>query len=368
MNKNNKGLTLVEVLVASTIMIFVVVSMYALIIATQKTQLTEGRKLDMNQSARVVEQILYDNFRSAGSVLSILNGPNFLGGNVPFNGILPLNNNNYPDGVILAAGDPDAVTRSIAAFNPGDGILDVVTTNRANGTVGWFDNDVGLIVRSDGYYVFRVLPQGVAATRLTIRSIPVYYSGLLNSPPYNDVSDEQLGSAGNSSTYAINSPVIRLDFFNIFLVRTEADGSRMLTMTTDCENVANVLGSPPTDTRCVPLVPNLEDIQFEYVIRGLVVPPDVWASSQAGFANPCQAGNENGASCVDFINAFYLRNIASVRIAILLRTEEEREKSVSSGVTFIKPPMGDVAGQTLSVLRFHYSYMQYEVNLRNYDL
>ncbi len=58
--------------------------------------------------------------------------------------------------------------------------------------------------------------------------------------------------------------MVRLEYFNIFLVRTEADGSRTLTLTTDCEGVGAIFANPITDTRAVPILPNIEDIQIEY--------------------------------------------------------------------------------------------------------
>ena len=74
-----RGFTLVEMMVSMTIMMFVVIALITLIMTTQSAHLTEGRKLDMNQGARVVEQMLYDGFRSAGSVLSLANTPTILG-------------------------------------------------------------------------------------------------------------------------------------------------------------------------------------------------------------------------------------------------------------------------------------------------
>ncbi len=242
--KPRRGFTLVEMMVSLTIMMFVIISLITLIITTQNAHLTEGRKLDMNQGARVVEQMLYDGFRSSGSVLSLANTPALLGSpNVPFNGVYPLNNNNYPDGVILSSGDPDAVTRLTADFAPGATTINVITVDRppdgvSAAAVAWQENDLGLVMRSNGYYVFRVTATpALGDTQLTIRSNPAYYSGLLNTANYNDACDEQLGIYGNSGNYISESPVVRLEFFNIFLTRSEADGSLTLTLSTDCDGV-----------------------------------------------------------------------------------------------------------------------------------
>jgi hypothetical protein len=320
----------------------------------------------------VVEQMLYDGFRSAGSVLSLANTPALLGSPPPFNGVYPLNNSGYPDGVILAAGDPDAMTRLTTDFTPGTSTdVDVLTVDVPPDGVhaaasAWHDQDLGMILRENGYYVFRVVGEpAVGDTQLAVRATPAYYSGLLNTTNYNDACDDQFGSAGNSASYPFGSPVVRLDYFNIFLVRTETDGSRTLTLTTDCQGVGDFFANPITDTRAVPVLPNIQDIQIEYLTHD--TPPVIWAGSDAAKADPCPAASEAGGNCSAFYSQFYTKNIASARIFVLLRTEEERNKHRGSGIVFNKPVMGDTAGATLPVGRYHYTYMQYEVLIRNYN-
>jgi prepilin-type N-terminal cleavage/methylation domain-containing protein len=367
---NKRGFTLVEMMISLTIMLFVILALVTLIITTQSAHLTEGRKLDMNQGARMVEQMLYDGFRSAGSVLSLANTPALLGGTaLPFNGVYPLNNSGYPDGVILSSGDPDALTRLTADFAPGSTLLNVMSVNLGDGSaVAWQQGDIGMIMRTDGYYVFRVEdPVAMGDTELGIRNTAVYYSGLLNTAHYNDACDDQLGTLGNNGNYLSESPVLRLDYFNIYLVRTENDGSRTLTLTTDCEGVGDIfaVGAPITNTRAVPILPNIEDIQIEYLTHD--VPPLIWAGSDGARGNPCPAGSESSGDCSNFYSQFYTKNISSARIFVLLRTEEERNKHEGSGVVYVKPLMGDTAGGELPVGRYHYTYMQYEVLIRNYN-
>jgi type II secretory pathway pseudopilin PulG len=369
-NSGRAGFSLVEMMVSLTIMLFVILALVTLIITTQNTHLTEGRKLDMNQGARVVEKMLYDGFRSAGSVLSLANTPSILGGSaVPFTGIYPLNNAAYPDGVILSAGDPDAVTRLTGDFSSGDSTVSVTNVNLPDGSgVAWHAEDVGLIMRGTGYFVFRVAATpGLNAVQLTIRVAPAYYSGLLNTANYNDPSDEQTGAAGNVGSYAAGSPVVRLEYFNIFLTRTETDGSRTLTLTTDCQGVGDIFNSanPITDYRAVPILPNIGDIQIEYLTHDS--PLQVWAGSDVARQNPCPAGSLAASDCVNFYSQFFTKNITSARIFVLLRTEEERNKRSGSGITFRKPVMGDAAAATLPVGRYHYNYMQYEVLVRNFN-
>jgi type II secretory pathway pseudopilin PulG len=368
--RSRRGFSLVEMMVSLTVMLIIVIAIFTVIVAEQSTHLTEGRKLDMNQGARVIEQMFSEGFRSSGSVLTQASTPVMLGvPTIPFNGVYPLNNNDYPDGVILASGDPLALTRLTLTFTPGDTAVNIRTVNQPLDpegiippTLAWHDGDYGLIMRSDGYYVFHVTATpALNATTLDVRVTPAYYSGLLDTDHYNDQCDEQLGSMGNSSAYPVDSPVLRLEYFNIFLVRTEADGSRTLTLTTDCEGVADILANttPITGTRAAPILPNIDDIQIEYLTK--VVPPaivpDIWAGSDPAFAG----------GTVNFYNQFYGRNIAAAHVFVLLRTEEEKNKQLGTG-TFFKPAMGDIAAATLPVGRYHYTYMQFEILIRNYNI
>ncbi|MEN8221947.1 MAG: type II secretion system protein [Acidobacteriota bacterium] len=375
--KSISGFTLIEAITASIILLIIVITMYSLILETESTQVTEENKMDMNQAARAIDIILCDNIRNAGSVLTLLRTPPFLNATPPFTGMYPLNNDDYPDGIILTSGDQDAVTEiSGGAFTPGDGVVNLqgsVNNLDNNGTV-WAKNDAGIIINTAGYYVFRITGDvNINDTTLTVRATPVYYSGLLNVPgKYVDNTATLLGQAGNVGTYSDGSIVIRLNYFNIFTVKNETDGTKTLTLTTDTEGVANILADGmETAARAVPIIPNIEDVQFEYITKD--DPAEFWAStslSGTSYADPC--ATPGSADCTNFINNFVNRNIASIRVYALLKTEDKHKRKHSeSGVTgppYDKPRMGDVAAVTLGPGRFHYTYLTYEVFIRNYDI
>jgi prepilin-type N-terminal cleavage/methylation domain-containing protein len=393
--RKNSGFTLIEAMISSAILLMIMSAVYLLIERTQRTQSTEGRKLDMNQVARALEQTFYDNIRSAGAVLTILHTPALMDTRqVPFTGIYPLNNNDYPDGIIVASGDAIATTQLTAPFTPGDSDLNVITTLRIDKAFPvWKNNDIGMVVRPEGYYIFRVATDStgggaITETSLPIRSTAVYYSGLLQTGTsedgnwlYDDLTDDYNTDGnkrgvdytypGDASSPGESSWVIRLNYFYIFLVSEDESGVRTLTITSDCgaggAEVGDVLGNPdPANFRAIPIVPNIADLQIEYITKG--DPPELWASASTGglvvHPDPCDSGGE----CPDFINQFISRNIAAVRLHILLRTEEELEKHQGSGLTFSKPIMGDAPAETIPVGRFHYSYMSYEIFLRNFDI
>jgi type II secretory pathway pseudopilin PulG len=338
---NGNGFSLVEMMLAMTLTIIVMVAVLTLIISTQRASLTESMKQEMNQEARALQQVLSESFKSSGAMLSILSIPSLLGTPVVFNGIYPFNNSNYADGVILAAGDPEVVTRTTSAFNSAGTQLDVLTT-KLLGTMAdaWAVNDIGMIVRpADGcYYVFRVTAVSDAFT-LAVDTDPVYYSGLIKSVNtdghYNDACTLGTGS------YESNSLVLRLDYFYIFLARDEDDGTRSLTLTTDTGGSATFLDDPNS---AVPIIRNIEDIQFAYVLKdGTIEHP---------------ANND----------AFLNKTVASVRVFILNKTEEQKHKGVSTvGPTYVKPAMGDRAQATLPAGLFNYHYSEYELFLRNFN-
>lgn len=372
--KKRNGFTLAEMLVSSTILLVIIITIYFVVTSTQSTHLSESRKLDMNQAARAFEQLLCDSIRSAGSVLSLLHTPTFLEAPSPFTGIYPLNNEDFPDGIILASGDPQGVTETTAAFDASSAPTTIAITTVVDPEDGsktaWQKDDIGLVARAEGYYIFKVTATpSLIDTSLTIRNTPVYYSGLLSTTHYDDLTDDHNSDAnkkGNAYSYPSGSPVIRLEYFNIFLIE-ESGGRRSLTVTTDTEGVADVLGTAGTATRRVPIFTNIEDLQFEYLTKDN--PPVFWASiTTAGtsYSDPCSS--TSSVNCTDFISQFTNRNITAVRVYVLFKTEEEVNKPQGSGITFEKPVMGDIAAATLPVGRFHYSYMRYEIAARNYHI
>ena len=370
--RNNRGFSIPEMLVSSTLLLIIVITIYFLISSTQATHMAEGRKLDMNQASRAFEQMVCDNIRSAGSVLSLLHTPTFVGSPVAFNGIYPLNNTGFPDGIILASGDPKGVTKTtgdfLASTNPTSISVDSVVDPDDPFKAVWQKDDIGMVSRAEGYFIFKVtVTPSTADTSLNIRSTPVYYSGLLNTANYNDLADEHnsdANKAGNAYTYPVGCPVIRLEYFNMFLTKVEG-GSRILTLTTDTEGVGDIFNAVMTTTRGVPVFHNIEDLQFEYVSSD--IPAELWASAATtGTVHTDPCASSSSTTCTDFMGQFQSRNIGAVRVYALFKTEEEVNKPQGSGIEFAKPVMGDAIALTIPPGRFHYTYMKYEVATRNY--
>jgi hypothetical protein len=163
---------------------------------------------------------------------------------------------------------------------------------------------------------------------------------------------------------------VRLEYFNIYLV-SESNGRRTLTITTDTEGQGDVLGNP-SNQRAVPLVEDIEDIQFEYISTD--DPSEFWASNRTenrfgvnctSWPDPCATISNN--NCTEFISRFANRSIAAVNVYVLFKTEREEFQMGNAGA-YSKPRMGDMASTSLPPDKHHYAYMQYEINLRNYSI
>lgn len=339
---------MVELLVSITVMLVVLIGIYSLINATQLSHLTENRKIAVYQRGRASNQFIADHLRSAGSVLSLLETSQMLGQTPIFNGIYPLNNINYPDGIILSSGDPHAVSETTSDFSSSETTVPMQTTLKVDSTSAWAEGDIGMIIRRSssadgaGYYIFAV--SGVSSTELTVSSQPIYYSGLLNTSNYSDSSND------GSGTYPSGSRVVRLDYFYALLAKDESDGSKSLRVVADFGGNADILNTAlsynSTEKRQIgpiPLLYNLEDLQFSYVKM------DGSISSGASVLADCLA-----------------KSVASVHVQLLMQSEEERYSPGTAGGIYNKPAMGDRAATVLPEERSHYHYSEFEVYVRNY--
>lgn len=220
---NERGMSLVETLIASSLMLIVLGSAFALIIHFGKAQKTELARTRLSEESRFMFNAFAEELKDAGSMLTLSHSNSFLGATPYFNGVFPLDQTNGPDGVIIASGDPNGVTTLTVNYTPPAGTLNVKSTLKTDGTSAWAVGDKGIVIAADGYYIFQVT--AVAATTLTIRNSAVYYSGLLNNCgvyAYTDTLRAPAAVNGNAITYAGSAsmpftPVMRLTNFCIYL-------------------------------------------------------------------------------------------------------------------------------------------------------
>jgi type II secretory pathway pseudopilin PulG len=219
-----KGFTLIETMVTMSIFFFILFSVYMMIQHYGDVSKTEYSRMTMQQESRYMVSSFADELKEAGAVLTISHTGGFLGAAPFFNGIYPLNSQYYPDGVIIATGDPEAVTVLTDDFNQGETVLDVrnAGVNAYDPAFPyenpqWTAGQKGIVIGTTGYFVFAVASADPSANTITMRDTPVYYSGLLASSYYYD---NTMGNPkGNEITYSVNSPVIRLTNFSIYMFR-----------------------------------------------------------------------------------------------------------------------------------------------------
>jgi hypothetical protein len=266
--QQQKGFTLIETMVTMSIFFFIMFSVYTMIQHYGDVTKTEHSRMTMQQESRYMVSSFADEIKEAGSILAL--GKAYMGGVPFFNGIYPLNSTYYPDGIILASGDPFAATTLSQDFSSGDTVLNVKEIHE---TSQWMSGQKGIILGTTGYLVFSV--QSVAVGEpgsITISSTPVYFSGLLNTGYYID--DAQGNAAGSTISYSKNSLVARLTNFCIYLFRdvenqklSDALGStqiiRQMIRITNPNGVANPLDSGSGAEFSV-ISENIWDMQIAY--------------------------------------------------------------------------------------------------------
>ena len=380
--ERRKGFTLVETLAYVFIMSLVLAGIYTMIVYYRNVSGTEQSRLRAQQESRFLLTQLANELKDAGSILTLSHTGAFLADTPYFNGIAPLNNTNWPDGLIVASGDPDAATTlAQSTFQPSASSTIQVerTTRRDNpGVSAWNIGDTGIILNTSGYYVFRVA--GIAGTTLTIRSTGVYYSGLLSTANYSDPLISPATQSGKNVTYNQNNPVIRLTAFSIYLVeeRTEAGmkrPTRSLVKITDCLDVPDVLASNTVQKGI--MVENLWDLQLVYAAYPDMEDPsstvyyatsslpwDMESSSTGSvLSNPCSSAT--ASTCVDFLDSIRTKQLKEVILYAVELTDEYAEKG---GRVLRVPALGDHAAYDLPKGNFTFKLFTLRVEPRNYNI
>ena len=349
-----RGFTLIEALVYTAMMAFILAGLYTMIIYYKNVSTTEQSRVRLMQESRFVLSNLSEELKDAGAVLTLLNTGGFLKTTPYFNGIFPLNNTNFADGIIIAKGEPNAVTSLTSNFNPSSSTqLSVKTTYRKDITgnvYAWSVGDKGLVITQDGYYVFYVT--GVNANSLSIRGSAVYYSGLLNTTNYRDKLIQPTTQSGNNIVYPSGTPVIKLYSFSIYLVKQVYDQEkkrnvRKLIRITDTKGQADALNNS-TVVKGVE-AENIWDIQIVYTIipdlNDLTTEVDYCAKDPNKWTNPFENPCSNNNNCETFIDSIRQKQLKEVTIRVVMLTDNYSGKG---NITNKIPVIGDENQYTLT--------------------
>jgi len=266
MYKDNRGFSLIELLISSTVTLMIMGSIFTILIAYGKRSHDNQSSVRQVQESRFLTNVLASDIKNAGAIISLANTGGFLKGNAYFTGISPLNSATGPDGIIVASGDPDVVGTLTSPFIPSNNTISIESLQPATGTPNvWAIGDFGIIIAKNGYYVFKV--DDFATGTITKRAEAVYYSGLL----VDVVSDTLVGTSnkGNSITYPVNAPVIRLANFSIYALNEQDDSDlgrkrRDLVRIVDTFGIDNALTSNNDNIKRYVMASNLWDMQIAY--------------------------------------------------------------------------------------------------------
>jgi len=354
--RRERGFTLIESMISTALVLVIMGSLYMMIIFYRNLSHSEQSRVRLQQESRFLLSSLAADLKNAGSVLTLAHTGGYLAGTAAFNGIYPINNTAYPDGVILASGDPDAAAKLFAPYDPSsDGnTINVDDISVATGADPWALDDFGVIVGPNGYYVFRVA--SVTGNSIVKRTESVYHSGLLATANYTDPETVK----GDSVSYPQNAPVIRLTSFGIYLVQQVWDGTlgrsrRDLIRVVDCHGVADVLAAGAAVDRYV-IADNMWDIQLVY--RTYPDFPDV-TTKRVYF--------EIGSSLThdDLLADIRAKVLKEVELNLIGLTSEF---SGLGEVTHTVSDIGDHAGTTLPTGKYMYRQYRLTIEPRNFNI
>jgi prepilin-type N-terminal cleavage/methylation domain-containing protein len=346
-----KGFSLVEAMVVVVLMVLIMSAIYLMIMYYRDVSGTEQARVRQTQESRYLLSVFSSEIKNAGAVMTLVNTGGFLTAPPYFNGIYPLNNTNFPDGVILASSDPNAVSKLTATVNPSTGAT--LLLNNTTATPAWAIGDQGILLGSEGFYVFSVA--SLTAASITMEAVPVYYSGLLNTAHYDDPETVM----GNNVTYPVNAPVMRLADFSIYLVDEHFDASkgrnvRDLVRVSDCNGSADVLAAASPAMKGV-IAENVWDLQLVYTAYPNF--PDVTVKN-----NFFTGG---GGTRLDLLTALSVKTIKEVTVNVVALTDDFPGRGA---IVYPLPLLADRPATSLPRGKFNYKTYSFLIEPRNYNI
>lgn len=360
MRHKNSGFSLVELMVVMALSLVILGGVYMLMMQFGQSAQTENARISLQQEARYILSSFTTELKNAGSILSIANSGAFLGAAPHFVGVIPLNNTSYPDGVILASGDPIAVTSLTNSFSPsGATTLSVkdTTVDSAVAIEAWKGGDKGIVVATDGYYVFEVDPSTPpTASTLTVRGTSVYHSGLLNMAGYQD---SEPATTGDQVTYPVDAPVVRLASFSIYVFRdiystTQKRMVRQLLRITDARGDSDPVAN--NDGGWGVVSENIYDLQLAYT----AYPNWPEATGEVNYFDGVSANTLD-----DLKDDLRLKRVKQVAVWVVALTDEFG--GVDEAVNQV-PALADAPANTLPAGKYRYKLFRFAVEPRNYNV
>lgn len=393
--RSQSGFSLIETLVTMTMFFFILYGVYAMVSHYGAVTQTEHSRIRMQQESRYLMSSFASEIKEAGALLTLADTPSFLRKNDPnavayFNGIYPLNQTAFPDGIIVATGDPEAFTWLTGPLNGGATVL---TVNNAevpgydpgiplyeNIVLPWMKGDKGIVISKEGYLVFSVESVSTTAGEntpdfITIRNTPVYYSGLLDTggnPSGTARYTDTAPTPGNAVTYPVRAPVIRLTNFSIFLFREvitpgKDRNTRQLIRVTDTKGVSDVL-DVKKDADITIVSENIWDMQISYIAY-----EDKVFQTADRYTTPDPnhhyfAGGMTSSSLVNLLEDIRTKRLKQLDMTIVSITEELPGKGEKIKGERQIPAIGDQSAYYLPAGKYSYRLMTVSLDPRNYNI
>ncbi|MCJ7526038.1 MAG: prepilin-type N-terminal cleavage/methylation domain-containing protein [Candidatus Aminicenantes bacterium] len=352
---SRKGFSLVEAMVVVVLMVLIMSSVYMMIMYYRDVSGTEQARVRQTQESRFLLSIFSSELKNAGAVMTLVNTGGFLATPPYFNGIYPLNNTNFPDGVIMASGDPNAVSKLTDARDPSSS--NVLPVNNTIATPAWAIGDLGIVIGPEGFYVFSV--QSLTAASITMEATPVYYSGLLNTAHYDDPETVM----GNAVEYPVNAPVMRLADFSIYLIEEHNDPEkgrnvRNLVRISDCNGIAGVLenNDPVNGPVKGVIAENVWDLQLVYTAYPAF--PDVTTRDDYFTAGA-------PGTLADLLTALRVKTFKEIRVNVVALTDDYPGQGT---ITYPLPLLADRPATTLPAGKFSYKTYSFLIEPRNFNI
>jgi len=378
--QKERGFTLIETIVTMSIFFFILFGVYTMIQHYGDVTKTEHSRQTMQQESRYLVSSFADEVKEAGAVLTIAHTAGFLSAAPFFNGLYPLNSSYYPDGLILATGDPEAVTTLSADFNGGETVLNVKNATVSaydpsfpNENPPWTAGQKGIVIGTTGYLVFEVASVDTGANTINTSSTPVYYSGLLNTGSYYD--NAQGNDAGNTLTYSTNSPVIRLTNFSIYVFRDVYDAKlsgalgtsqfiRQMIRISDANGKQDPLAANSGAEYSV-ISENIWDMQISYIAY-----TDFAAANRQTTIDPTHhyfAGGSTSSDPSALVNDIRGRLLKQMDITIIAVADFLGGRGEIGNAGNI-PPIGDNSYHYLPERKMSYRVFSFSIEPRNFNI
>jgi len=383
------GFSLIETLITMTLFLFILTGVYIMVLHYGDVTQTENARMRLNQESRFLMSAFASEFKEAGAVLTLSSAGGFLKGEAYFNGIFPLNMSNFPDGIILAVGDPNTLTNLTQDLAPGGTVLSVDNATVAgydpglplyeNEVLPWLPGDKGIVIANDGYLVFSVTAVDEAAKTITIRDTPVYYSGLLTTaadPEGKKMYMDVMGTPGNGVTYPGNkpsfAPVVRLSSFSIYLFRellsTEPDRERnirQLIRVTDTFGQGNVLADGVNVELSV-ISESIWDMQISYIAYADFSSAD--RTTPIDDTHHYFAGGATSIDLAGLLTDIRMLSLKQIDLTIVSLTEEMPGRGERTADETRVPAIGDQLPYPLPRGKFSHKIFSLSVEPRNYGI